>query len=308
MLDEGLDYQSSVTPVISQDVAPAPQEQVPAPPPVAPVVEPAISEVPPTPPMAPAPPLEPHPLEPGGSRFRQVYARAKTAEERVAELDAAITEVRDQNIRLETELKLRRDGQQAPPQPTWIAYETAIAEGKITRAQAMDQWNAQVLDQAEARVQRQIEATQRRQAVNYDLTRYITAAPELNQRGSELRRRVDQEFDYLISVQGRDVPSLKPDERRVLELQAVRQILGPIEGLQRQPRPSPEAHVELSGQGTKPQPQVNPDQVVLNALKPEQVAYYRTAITNGMYKDWAEVVAELKWKPPTGSPFKSRVR
>ena len=308
MPDEGLDYPSSASAaVVSQDTAPVPQEQAIAPPPVAPVVEPAVSDLPPTP-VAPAPSLEPHPLEPGGSRFRQVYARAKTAEERVVELDAAITEVRDQNIRLETELKLRRDGQQAPPQPTWINYETAIAEGKITRAQAMDQWNAQVLEQAEARVQRQIEVTQRRQAVNYDLTRYITAAPELNQRGSELRRRVDQEFDYLLSMNGRDVQALKPDERRVFELQAVRQILGPIDGLQRQPRPSTEAHVELSGQGTKPQPQVNPDQAVLNALKPEQVAYYRNAITNGMYKDWAEVVAELKWKPPVGSPFKSRVR
>src|SRR3990167_3498611 len=72
-----------------------------------PVAEPAVAP-------AAEPVAEPekkHPLEPGGERFNQVYARAKTAE-------ARMQEEREGRIRAETEAQVLREARSTPPLKT----------------------------------------------------------------------------------------------------------------------------------------------------------------------------------------------
>jgi hypothetical protein len=182
--------------------------------------------------------------------------------------------------------------------------EAGIAEGRITRAQASEWREQAVIKQAEQAIQTRIDLIQQRQAITFDLNRYIVAVPDLNDRASDIRQRVDTEFDYILDTQGIDTRVLTPDKRRVYELQAIRAVLGPIENVRTPSRPTPESHMEVAGNQNKPVPKANPDQALLDGLKPDQVAYYRKGIENGQYKDWAEVVAELKWQPPKGPVFR----
>jgi hypothetical protein len=262
--------------------------------PVAPVTEPKV-EAPvvdtPAPVLAPA--HEPHPLDPGGVRFKQVVARSHKERERADALEIEL-----QTIRAELDALKPTVAANQPKTPSWLELEAAIAEGRITRAQASEFREQEVLKKAELAVQARMEQQNRRQMVNYELSRYLTAAPDLNDRASELRQRVDNEFDFIIGTHGRDSRVLTADERRTFELQAVRAVLGPVEAVRVPSRPATQAHMEMSGTQTKPTPKVNPDQALLDALKPEQVTHYRKMIAAGQYSGWKDVVDELKWTPP----------
>ena len=291
MSDELLDYQTGKPvpkPVDAQTPAqtPAVQDAVAA------VTEPAVAPVleQPAPVQTPAP--EPHPLDPGGVRFKQVIARSHKERERADSLEVEL-----QAIRAELDA-LKTPAVTETRTPSWIELEAAIAEGRITRAQASEFREQEVLKKAEKAVQARMDQAQRRQMISYELSRYVVAAPDLNDRASDLRQRVDNEFDFIISTHGRDSRVLSPDERRTFELQAVRAVLGPVETVRVASRPAAQPHMEMSGTGAKPMPKVNPDQALLDALKPEQVTHYRKMIEAGLYQGWKDVVAELKWTPP----------
>ena len=69
---------------------------------------------------------KPNPLEPGGDRFKQVWARAKQAEARAAELEAERQREREERIRLEERLKVKEETTKAQPEYTWEQLEQGI--------------------------------------------------------------------------------------------------------------------------------------------------------------------------------------
>lgn len=290
MPDEGLDFQ--VGQREQQPPVSAPPVQAPPEPVAAQVTEPA-QEAPvlePAPVLAPAP--EPHPLEPGGVRFKQVVARSHKERERADALEVDL-----QTMRAELDA-LKRLGQTPVQTPSWVELEAAIAEGRITRAQANDFREKELLKHAEQAVEAKIIERQRDNTIAAELNRYQVAVPALLDTNSDIRQRADQEFDFLMDLNGRDNRLLTPNERRRYQLQAIRTVLGPAESIRVAARPQPEPTMEVHSSQTKPTPRPNPDQEILNKLTPVEVTHYRKMMAAGQYKDWAEVVAEIKWQPP----------
>jgi len=292
MSEEMLEMEQSLSGVPVKPVsrsAEQPTSPVVEPAAVAPVLEPPVVV---EPPVEPSP--EPHPLDPGGVRFKQVVARAHKERERADALEAELT-----NIRAEIEA-LKQPQVPAQGSPSWVDLEQAIAEGRITRAQASDFREKELLKQAAVLAEQKITERVADNLVGEQLYKYNTSVPELQDRSSATRSRVDQEFDYILALQGRDARTLTVRDRRKFELQALRAVLGPAESIRQPSRPRPEPTMEIHGSTQKPQPKpANPDQKLLDALTPVEVAHYRKMMAAGQYKGgWKEIVEEIKWQPP----------
>jgi len=290
-MDESLEMEQAIVSGVPAQPVSTPVAQPPTPlepVSVAPVLEAPVIESP----EAVAP--EPHPLDPGGVRFKQVVARAHKERDRA---DALETELAA--IRAEIDA-LRQPTGSGPTTPTWVDLEQGIAEGRFTRAQANDFREKELLKQVAVVAEQKIAERQADNAVGDQLYKYQTSAPDLQDRNSVLRMRVDQEFDYILALQGRDARALTSRDRRRFELQAIRAVLGPVEAIRQIARPRPEPTMEIHGATQKPQSKpVNPDQKLLDALTPEQVAHYRKMMNAGQYKGgWKEIVEEIKWVPP----------
>ena len=247
--------------------------------------------------------LEPNPqttqpLQPGGQRFEQVYALRKQAErDRDAE--------RERRIRAEAQLELlTKSRTPAEKVYDWPELEAMIAQGQITRADAQRHREDVVRETVKRELKNDLtkETTEstRINALSKGIYDYVVAIPDLQNAENATRQRVDREFDWLVSVQGRDPATLGPAERKALELTALRTVLGPIESLaKRTASPHAETHQGFTG-GIPPSRTANPDQKLLDALTPQQVEYYNKMFKVGKYPNkWKDVVEELKYNPAT---------
>ena len=271
---------------------------VPVEPPVAPEPEPIVEDLeledltPPTP--------SAHPLAPGGKRFEQVYAQSKQAQRDLAE-------ERERRIAAEAKLTLL-EPKAAPSEKeyNWDELEAMIAQGQITRGQAYAHResvaNKKTRDDLRQEFKKDTEDATRVNALSQGIYSYVAAVPDINNRESAVRIRVDREFDWLVDVQGRDQSKLSSADRKALELTALRNVLGPVETLaKRVATPNVETHQGSIG-GSRPDIKVNPDQKLLDALTPREIAHYQRMFTLGKYPaKWKDVVAELKFVPPTRS-------
>ena len=145
----------------------------------APDPEPVATEPEPTP--------ETHPLEPGGARFNEVYARMKQAEERAARMEGAYQQLQQQ--------------QRPQPQgPVYVAPEqlqALVDQGRITPMQAADLLSRQNAQAAATQtvtqaVQLQGLAT-KLQAANAEVNQYISKVPNLRDNTSQEFQRVAEE-------------------------------------------------------------------------------------------------------------------
>ena len=241
----------------------------------------------------------PHPLEPGGVRFQQIYARAKGAEE---ELDIE----RERRIRAEAErdlLKTVTPVGKTDHEYTHLELESMVAQGQATREQ-VDKYKE---DRLEARLAKKLRdewdgrtrEVQRAERLAVEFSGYTNAIPNIGVQGTEERKAVDAEFDYLTQIHGVNPIKLTPTERQALALNAVRNVFGPVNSLKQRTMPAVgEIHAGSIG-GIPPLTKPNPDQAILDGLKPEQVEHYNKMMRAGRYpKGWAEVVEELKYVPP----------
>jgi hypothetical protein len=243
-------------------LAPVVQVEAPA---VEPPVEAPVDEL--------TPPTVQHPLQPGGKRFEQVYAQSKQAQR-------DLQDERDRRIRAEAQLELLgKPAQTAPAEKVyeWDELEPMIASGQITRADAYRHREAvlkkDLKTQLQTDFQRESGEAARMGALNKVFTDYMSAAPEIQNSTSQQRMRVDQEFDWLVSVQGKDATRLNPVERKALEVTALRNVLGPVETLNKRMSPTTETHQGSVG-GQRPQGPANPDQKMLDDLSPRQIEHY----------------------------------
>lgn len=243
------------------------------------------------------PPANVHPLAPGGRRFNQVYAQGKQAQR---ERD----EERDRRVRAETELEiLKRGSVTTQKEYSLDELEAMIATGSITRADAYRHREEVVERRLASKLkddfQKETSTATRLATMSKTIYDYVQAVPDLSSVDTTIRQRVDSEFDYLVALQGKDHRQLTDIDRRAFELNALRNVLGPIETLTKRMTTNAEPHQGIPG-GTRPTGKVNTDQALLNKLTPREVKHYNRMFELGKYPGgWKDVVAELKYAPPT---------
>lgn len=277
---------------------------------VVPVAEP-VAEVKEEPKVEPAEQVEtkePHPLDPDGTRFKQVWSRAKQAEEKLrVERDARIAA----EAKLET-LKevgvVKRDQPATEKVFTWSELEQAIADGKLTRAEALDYREKQVIRQAKEQARTEWTAEQsareRTQTIASQVGEYVTAEPSLQDMSSELRQKVEREYQWLVSVHGE--PEKNSVQYRAMELNAVKNVLGPLDGLKRKrqsetmTRDNRETYVERADTSQRTvETRSGDENTPPKGLTSLQIQHYEkmfhksSAYPNG----WADVRKEMAYTP-----------
>lgn len=238
-----------------------------------------------------------HPLEPGGERFNQIYARGKEAERERDHYREESQREREERIRLEERLKALEDRRQEQPRLTWANYQSAIDAGQISQADAMARWTDQVKREAKEEAVREVDThlrtTTRVATVTSEIDRYTKAIPGLNQHGSEDRVKVEQEFNYLVQ-RGADPKSL------ATEVAALRAAHGSIERVEQaaaaKRTTTREPFMETHSSTHKPQTKTTDPIKNLDEAKRK---YYQNQIDKGRYADWKEVAEELTYKAPS---------
>lgn len=239
-----------------------------------------------------------HPLEPGGDRFKQVWARAKDAELKLH------TE-RERAARLEGELDvLRQLGKDTPKTPppkeyTWRELQTAIDAGQISMAQAMEH-REEVLrraaqKEADEKIRTTLETTNRVSTVQQEISRYREVVPEALQVGSTERQTLEKEFAYLVSMgyDGKDPRT---------ELLAARTAFGSLDAIRQKQAASKitsERNTMKDTHTTNGNKTTTVEKDPVKGLTAEQTKHYQRLIDRGVYaKGWDDVRAELKWERP----------
>lgn len=237
---------------------------------------------------------EPAPLEPGGKRFKQVYARAKTAE-------AQLQQEREARARLEGQLEATRTTPpvvepKAEPRLTWTQLQAGIDEGKVTQAQALEYRDETLKQQLKAEfketLERELTVKTRTSTVQTQLEEYKTTVPEILTPGTPERVKLQAEFDYLVRM-GYDAKDPRTD------LIALRTTFGDVKVA----KDRREAKTGIKERATmqdipasgKPKPDAKDP---LKTITGEQRKYYQRMIDKGQYKGWAEVREELAFVPP----------
>src|SRR5574341_1025801 len=239
------------------------------------------------------PPSQPHPLSPGGVRFEQIYARAKTAE-------AELILEKEARIRAEAERDLLKQGTvpttthtQTAREYTNAELEAMVIEGRATRDQVDDYKEQRMEKRLAAKLQAQQEQSTREhsrlQTINSELGEYLNTIPNLADQNSNERKMVRDEYSWLLSIHGADDTKLTPTEKQSLILNATRNVFGPVRTLKdRMKSPVAEVHQGNFG-GNPPMRRENPDQAILDKLTPAQVTHYQKQMRAGVYKNWKEV-------------------
>ena len=272
--------------------------------PVDEVEAPEVDEVPllePTP--SDTAPERTHPLSPGGKRFEQIYAKSKQAErdnqalrERLAAAEA----------KLDILTKTTSSTPATEPEYSWAQLEEFIQQGRITRADAQahreEVQGRKLARQLKSQFEEDTSAVTRDRMLTQAVQEYFTAVPDSLKEGAEDRDRLEEEFNFIASINGVNPDTASNTQRKAFQLQALRNVFGSIDSIRQRQNPARvEATRGIPG-GTPPVRTTNKDQAILDGLTPAQVRHYRKMMDSGRYKGgWKDVVAELKWEKPKGS-------
>lgn len=219
--------------------------------PAEPVVEPGVGA-----PSAVEPqPI--HPLEPGGERFNEVYARMRAAE---AERDAAQRELRAQR----------------PPTPTAPAPQTytpqqlqaMVDAAQITPAQMAAQLVIQGKAEAKAEMRQEWQVQQRSGRANDEVREYLKRAPALMNPSSPEFAKVSSAAWEIADELGLEVQDPRVQRR------ALREVMGTLDKVPTVSAraPAPYAETQVGG-GT---PGQRPADSVFKGIPEWQLAYWRT--------------------------------
>lgn len=268
--------------------------------PPAETVSPPTTETPTEPPST-----EPHTLEPGGDRFKQVWARAKSAEADKERLAAELQQERESRIRYEERLKAQETKPtKTEPVYSWQQLEDMVTNGTLTRAQASEYREGVVKRDLKAEQDRELDQRlvniERARRVTTDLDNYKRLIPAVMQAGTPEREKVAAEYRYMTGVLG--MP-----EGVATELAASRAAFGDLAALERSraasnsTRDNREATVETTTSGHAPEAKKDP----LKGLDTRQREHYERMIKKGRYpKGWDDVRTELTWTRGQTKPTK----
>lgn len=238
---------------------------------------------------------EPAPLEPNGTRFKQVWARAKSAESK-------LHEEREARARVEGELSALKATPQTPvetkadPRLTWAQLQAGIEDGRISQAQAFDYRDETIKKEMEAKFDTKLkqdrETRDRGTTVHTELSQYRTLLPESVTPGTPERKKVEAAFLDLVQL-GYD----HMDPRT--ELLAARQAFGSVSLLKERQAaksiPQERDTMQDIAAAGKPKPDAKDP---LKTISSDQRKHYQRMIDRGMYKGWSEVREELQFVPP----------
>ena len=192
--------------------------------PVEPVVDEPVEPVV-TPEVVDETPQEtPHPLQPGGARFEEVYARMKAAEERAARMEG---------------MWQQSQKQQAPPpqQPVQVdptQLQALVDQGRITPMQAADILSRQHAQTYATQITLQAVQTQqlaqKLQTAKSEVDAYIQKLPSLRDQSSPEFQKVADEAYRLSDDMGLPVTDLR------VQRAALRATYGSIDRIQTQQR------------------------------------------------------------------------
>ena len=240
-----------------------------------------------------------HPLQPGGARFEQIYAKGKQTER-----DLAAT--REQLAALEAKFNSLKAGGNTDTENaeyTPAQLDEFVRQGRISQADA----TAHLLEIHDRKTEKRIlekikgetSTATRLQTLQSGIGQYVKAVPAILVEGSEDRVRLDEEFDFLTSAEGLDPLKINDTTRTRIQLTALRTVYGPIDSLQARSTPQRvDTQQELPG-GVRKTVVPNPDQALLNSLTKSEVVHYNKMFRAGRYPGgWKDVVAELKFQAP----------
>lgn len=202
---------------------------------------------------SPEPDKKVHPLHPGGVRFEQVYAKGKKAERDY---------LSERELRIAAEAKLealssKPSQVEAEKEYEWPELEAFISQGRITRADAQAHREQviekRLLKKSEAAAAQKSQAANRSQVLNAGIQAYVAAVPAVLTEGSPDRVRLDEEFDFLASVEGVDTVHMDNMTRQRLQLTALRAVYGSIDAITTRSKSitQPDTHQGLPG-GSRP--------------------------------------------------------
>ena len=239
-----------------------------------------------------------HPLEPGGKRFKEVWARAKRAEDE-------LSKEREAKIALETELRVRKElGEKTQDKDTekvytWDELEGLIDSGNLTRAQANDYREKiirkQIVNDTKQAVAKEQTDLSVLNTVGGEITRYTTAFPLLLDQTSPDYKRVEAEYQWLAQIHG--TPKADIDKRK-LQLTALRTVYGTADVAEKK---ASLAQAKFDGRdtdmSTEHATQTAHDKTQdgpPKGLSAAETEHYTKMIKQGRYKDgWKSVHEEI---------------
>ncbi len=241
-----------------------------------PVVEPEGDPLE-TPPAEEPISAEPHPLEPGGDRFKQVYARAKHAEEKADRLEREVSEMRTvqaQATQTTTQASLEQQ------------VEAAVEAGTMTQLQAIKLLSRQYAkEEAKATVKQETQVTtdrQRLQEASNGIQAFVNVAPDIETLSHPKINEVKAHYNTLI--QRGHQPGL-PTELLSLEM-----TFGSPEKLKRARNPSDRTTTPMTSGGSSAPAAVPQGKSDLKGIPQRYISYWEAR-----HYSHEDMVAESKY-------------
>lgn len=237
--------------------------------------------------------VKPHPLDPEGDRFKQVWARAKAAEAKAAQVEAEARSEREERIRLEERLRAQVEARkQVEPEYSWDQLQAAVDAGTITFAKAMEIRETQLEKRWESKRQAEQERDRTLSSVSTEMTEYKKLVPNATVPGTEERQKIEREYGYLVQRLGQ--PQTK-EQTLSYELAAARAAFGDLDTLKTKQSLSSkpmgrEAYMDTSSASKKP---TETKKDFRSSLSTREVQHYERLMRNGRYPGgWDDVKKE----------------
>lgn len=173
---------------------------------------------------------------------------------------------------------------------TRAELSSLVDSGQITQAQADQQWDAQADERASRVALETVSQVERKKLVDSEIARYTAVAPEVLEDGHATRKDIQSAYNGLLELgQPKNVAT---------QLMAIRQVLGPVDRLERSRngRNQHDTHRETGGggAGNGGGARTNTGKLV-DRLNADAKREYEKRIDRGIYKDWDAVESELKY-------------
>lgn len=161
---------------------------------------------------------KPHPLEPGGDRFKQVYGQMMDTKRENADL-------RERVARMEGQLSAQTQPQQQQKWYTAQELQRLVDEGRIPPALASDQLAWQRKEEAKREVMAEYQKTQTQKAAQSEIAEYVSKIPALRDSSSDGFTRVARAAREIADELGRSV------DDPVVTRRALRETYGTLDRL-----------------------------------------------------------------------------